>query len=142
MIRFIAPLLLAASLSLASPAHAAPSIVDVNKASQAELETVKGIGPAMSGKILAARKSGDFKDWEDLVQRVSGMGPGNARRMSEAGLRVGPHPFQNATAVATKPARVVGASYRSAKPAPAAGERSRGEAARPAGTPAPTRTQG
>ena len=87
MLRFLASLLLAASLGLATPTYAGTSAVDVNKATQAELETVKGIGPAMSAKILAARRSGDFKDWDDLVQRVSGMGPGNARRMSEAGLR-------------------------------------------------------
>lgn len=141
MFRFLTPLLLAAVLGLAAPAMAAASAVDANKATQAELETVKGIGPAMSAKILAARKSGSFKDWDDLVQRVSGMGPGNARRMSDAGLRVGATAFQGATTVAERPARD-GTSFRT--PRPAAGsstERPAGEGARPAG-PAPTRTQG
>jgi competence protein ComEA len=62
--------------------------VDVNKASQAELETVKGIGPGLSAKILKAREAGGFKDWNDLVERVGGVGPGNAARFSQAGLTV------------------------------------------------------
>jgi DNA uptake protein ComE-like DNA-binding protein len=49
--------------------------VDVNQASQAELETVKGIGPGLSSKILDARKASSFKDWTDFVERVSGIGP-------------------------------------------------------------------
>ena len=142
MLRFLAPLLLAASLGLWAPAFAGPGALDVKKATQAELETVKGIGPAMSAKILAARKSGDFKNWDDLVERVSGMGPGNARRMSEAGLRVGAAPFQGATTVAAKPAREPSTSYRSPKPAAVPAERPRGDAQRPAGTAAPASPQG
>jgi competence protein ComEA len=63
--------------------------VDVNKASQAELETVKGIGPGLSTRILKARETGTFKNWSDLVDRVGGVGPGNAARFSQAGLTVG-----------------------------------------------------
>ena len=73
---------------IAAFAFAAQAAVDVNKATQAELETVKGIGPALSGKILDARKAGAFKDWTDLVDRVGGVGPGNAARFSQAGLTV------------------------------------------------------
>ena len=62
--------------------------VDANKASQAELESVKGIGTKMSTRIVDARKSGSFKDWNDMVQRVAGVGPGNAARLSQAGLTV------------------------------------------------------
>lgn len=142
MFRFLAPLLLAVSLSLAAPAIAGSGTVDANKATQAELETIKGIGPAMSSKILAARKSGDFKDWDDLVQRVSGMGPGNARRMSEAGLRVGAAAFQASATVASKPARETHTTYRSPKPAAGSAERPRSDAGRPAGSVAPTRSQG
>jgi competence protein ComEA len=83
MIRFLATIVLAA---FAFAAHAA---VDANQASQAELETIKGIGPGLSAKILDARKSGAFKDWNDLVERVGGVGPGNAARFSQAGLTVG-----------------------------------------------------
>lgn len=62
---------------------------DANQASQAELESVKGIGPGLSAKILDARKTGSFKNWDDLVERVGGIGPGNAARFSKAGLTVG-----------------------------------------------------
>jgi competence protein ComEA len=63
--------------------------VDINRASQAELETVKGIGPGLSAKILKARDAGNFKDWNDMVERVGGIGPGNAAKFSQAGLTVG-----------------------------------------------------
>ena len=62
---------------------------DANKASQADLESVKGIGPGLSGKILKARQAGSFKDWSDLVDRVGGIGPGNAAKFSQAGLKIG-----------------------------------------------------
>jgi competence protein ComEA len=83
MIRTLAALLIAAF------AFTAQAAVDANQASQAELETVKGIGPALSSKILGARQAGAFKDWADLVDRVGGVGPGNAAKFSQAGLTVG-----------------------------------------------------
>lgn len=76
------------ALLLAVFALGAYAAVDVNQASRAELETVKGIGPGLSGKILQARQSASFKDWNDLVERVGGVGPGNAARFSQAGLTV------------------------------------------------------
>jgi competence protein ComEA len=86
------------ALVLAAFAFAAQAAVEVNQASQAELETVKGIGPGLSGKILEARKSGAFKDWTDLVDRVGGMGPGNAAKFSQAGLTVSGAPYAVAAA--------------------------------------------
>jgi competence protein ComEA len=77
------------TLILAAFAFGAQAAVDVNKANQAELESIKGIGPGLSTKIIDARKTGSFKDWGDLVDRVSGVGPGNAARFSQAGLAVG-----------------------------------------------------
>lgn len=122
--------LLACCLALAGAlqAVAAPAAVDVNKASQAELETVKGIGPAMSTKILNARKGGDFKSWDDLMQRVSGMGPGNARRMSQAGLRVAGSTFTGHAAAAPK-AKSPREDFvaRAPRPEKAEGEPSRGK---------------
>ena len=62
--------------------------VDVNKADAAALDGVKGIGPAKSKAILEERKKGEFKDWNDLEQRVKGIGGKNAAKLSEAGLQV------------------------------------------------------
>lgn len=88
--------LLAAALALfAAVAFAA---VDVNKATLAELETVKGIGPAIATKILDERKKGSFKDWNDMVERVKGVGEGNAARFSAEGLTINGAGFNGAAA--------------------------------------------
>ena len=89
---------------LAAFAMSAFAAVDVNRASQAELETVKGIGPGLSTKILEARKTGDFKSWADMVDRVSGVGPGNASRFSQNGLTVAGSAYDSSTAPAPKAA--------------------------------------
>ena len=62
--------------------------VDVNKADQAALDAVKGIGPAKTKAILEERKKGEFKDWADFEQRVKGIGGKNAIKLSQAGLQV------------------------------------------------------
>ena len=82
-------------------AAAAFAAVDVNKATQAELESVKGVGPAIAGKILDERKKGAFKDWADLVNRVDGVGETNAAKFSAEGMTVGGAAFKGA-APATK----------------------------------------
>ena len=70
---------------LAATAFAA---VDANKANQAELEAIKGIGPVISTLIINERKKGDYKDWNDLVVRVKGVGDKSAAKFSEGGLTV------------------------------------------------------
>jgi competence protein ComEA len=73
--------------------------VDVNKATAAELDAIKGIGPAISAKILdEKKKGGNFKDWDDLVKRVNGVGEANAAKFSSEGLTVGGASFKGATA--------------------------------------------
>ncbi len=63
--------------------------VDVNKADQAALDGIKGIGPKMSQRVLDERKKGgDFKDWNDLQSRVKGIKEKSATRLSNAGLTV------------------------------------------------------
>ena len=100
MIKHLLSVLFAVLLSLgATTAFAA---VDANKATQAELETIKGIGPAVSGKILDERKKGNFKDWPDLVERVKGVGDGNAAKFSTEGLTVNGQGFKGAAAPAAK----------------------------------------
>lgn len=78
---------------------AAMAAVDVNKASAADLDGIKGIGPGISSKILDERKNGDFKDWSDFIARVSGVGEKTAARFSGEGLTVNGKKF-SAAAVA------------------------------------------
>ena len=92
------------SLLIALCAFAAHAAVDVNKASQAELETIKGIGPSMSGRMLDERKKGAFKDWPDMVARVKGVGEGNANRFSSDGLTVNGSAYKAVAAASVKPA--------------------------------------
>lgn len=64
-------LIVAAVFAFALSAHAA---VDLNTASQTELETVKGIGPKKAQAIIEYRKkNGPFKSADDL-DKVPGFG--------------------------------------------------------------------
>ncbi len=76
-------------------AAAAFAAVDVNKATAAELDGIKGIGPVMSKRILDERKKGEFKSWDDLITRVKGISEGNAARFE--GLTVKGAEFKKAT---------------------------------------------
>ena len=94
-------------------AAAAFAAVDVNKATAAELDGIKGIGPGISTKILDERKKGNFKDWNDFIERVKGIGETNAAKFSAEGVTVGGASFKGAPAA---PA----AKVEMAKPAAAA----------------------
>ena len=76
--------------------------VDVNKATPAELDGIKGIGPAISGKIVDERKKGNFKSWEDFIARVKGIGEGNAAKFSAEGLTVSGAGYKGAAAAPAK----------------------------------------
>ena len=76
--------------------------VDVNKATPAELDGIKGIGPGISGKIVDERKKGNFKSWEDFIVRVKGIGEGNAAKFSAEGLTVGGAGYKGAVAAPAK----------------------------------------
>ena len=65
------------------------SAVNPNQASQAELETIRGIGPSMSARIVAERqKNGPFKSPQDFARRVPGVGPKKLKAFQEAGLQI------------------------------------------------------
>jgi len=76
----------AESRSLAAPsappaASGAGAVVDLNRASAAELETLPGVGPALAARIVAWRVAhGPFRSPGDLVQ-VPGIGSKTATRL-------------------------------------------------------------
>lgn len=79
-------------------AAAAFAAVDVNKATAADLDGLKGIGPVMSKRIIDERKKGEFKSWDDLIARVKGISEGNAAKFSAEGLTVKGAEFKKAAA--------------------------------------------
>ena len=84
---------------------AAFAAVDLNKGSQAELETIKGIGPAKSKLIVEERKKGEFKSWQDFIARVNGFGEASAAKLSAEGLTVGGAAFKPTAKDAKAPAK-------------------------------------
>lgn len=81
---------------------AAFAAVDVNKANEAELDGIKGIGPVTSKSIISERKKGDFKNWDDFVTRVKGVGDKNAAKFSAEGLTVSGTAYTGAGAADAK----------------------------------------
>jgi competence protein ComEA len=67
--------------------------LDANQASKAELDAVKGIGPALAERIIAQRKKSPFIDWSDLIDRVHGVGRASAAKLSASGLTVNGQPY-------------------------------------------------
>ncbi len=76
------------TLLLACTALTALAAVEVNQATEAELDSVKGLGPASTARILQARSQGDFKSWADLMARVKGIKAATAAKLSQEGLTV------------------------------------------------------
>lgn len=63
--------------------------VDINTASEAQLQTVKGIGAARAKQIVEERtKNGAFKSSADLATRVKGIGDKSATKLISNGLSV------------------------------------------------------
>ncbi|MFM9912384.1 MAG: ComEA family DNA-binding protein [Methylophilaceae bacterium] len=85
MKKFLLVLMSVIAFSLSAPVMAA---VDLNKATQAELEGVKGIGPAKAKAIIDYRtKNGAFKSVDDL-DNVKGFGKKTVDKV-KADLSVG-----------------------------------------------------
>ena len=72
--------------------------VDINTATVADLDGIKGIGPPLSRRILAERDRGPFKDWAELAARVKGLRGGRAAALSAEGLTVNGEAFNAAAA--------------------------------------------
>jgi len=85
-------------LGLLAPAWA----LEVNQATEAELDGLRGLGPAFTRRILAERSLRPFADWPDLMRRVSGMGDVTAQKLSAQGLTVQNQPLKQKP-IAVKP---------------------------------------
>ena len=117
---------------------AAFAAVDINKGSEAELQSIKG----------------EFKNWEDFIARVKGFGEASATKLSAEGLTVGGAGYKPAAKDAkpamaakpdakadmkadTKPAAAAAPKAADAKPAAAAAPKADAKpAAAPAAAPA------
>lgn len=92
--RSILARLMACALTLSSTC--AIAAVDINLAPPDDLMAFKGIGPSTSKKIVRARP---FRDWQDLLDRVSGIGPKTAEKLSAQGLTVNVRAYSPAPVV-------------------------------------------
>ncbi|TFY96985.1 ComEA family DNA-binding protein [Ramlibacter rhizophilus] len=83
------------------------SALEVNKATPAELDGLNGVGPATSKRILDERNAGPYKNWGDLIDRVRGIGPHLAEKLSGQGVTVNGELYKSTAmtkAKATEPA--------------------------------------
>lgn len=64
--------------------------VNVNTATSAELQTIKGIGEKTAQRIIEERaRGGDFESAEDLSIRIKGFGKKRTDKLIESGLIIG-----------------------------------------------------
>lgn len=80
-------------LAALMPVFSAYAAVEVNQASAAELDSLKGVGPGLSGRILQERTNGPYVDWANLLARIKGLHKASAGKLSAQGLRVNGQPF-------------------------------------------------
>jgi competence protein ComEA len=95
----IRTLVAAAAALFAAGAFAA---TDVNTASKAELESLRGIGPLQATNIMNEREKGPFKDWADFKSRVKGVGDIASKRYSDAGMTVNGAAYRRTGGTTTK----------------------------------------
>ena len=75
-------------------AMGAAHALELKQASEAELDSLRGMGPALNRQVRLARAQHAFTDWADFQARVAGVGPAKARAFSEQGLTVNGQPYR------------------------------------------------
>ena len=86
---FMRNALVSTVLALSSLGLATASPINVNTATQSELESIKGIGPSKAKTIIAERlDGGHFQDANDLQKRVRGIGMKSVEKMVDNGLTI------------------------------------------------------
>ncbi len=87
MNQLLKSLVFSALVAISALASASP--VNVNTATQSELESIKGIGPSKAKTIIAERlDGGHFQDANDLQKRVRGIGMKSVEKMVDNGLTI------------------------------------------------------
>ena len=77
------------SVLLAVSGLAVSTPINVNTATQSELESIKGIGPSKAKTIITERlDGGHFQDANDLQKRVRGIGMKSVEKMVDNGLTI------------------------------------------------------
>jgi competence protein ComEA len=90
-----------AALAASSAVHA----VNVNTATQAQLETVRGIGPKTAQTIVSERsRGGAYESFQDLTDRVKGIGSKKAAALQAGGLTLQEPAGSGAAVAGPKPA--------------------------------------
>jgi len=86
---FLKALVFSTTLCLGAFGMAAAEPINVNTATQSELESIKGIGPSKAKTIIAERTDGGhFQDANDLQKRVRGIGMKSVEKMVDNGLTI------------------------------------------------------
>lgn len=70
------------SIASSAPSSATSDKVNVNRATQQELEALPGVGPTLAARIIKARQQQPFTSLEDL-DRVPGIGPKVLERLRD-----------------------------------------------------------
>ena len=67
----------------------APALaLDLNLATEAELDGLSGVGPAFTARVMQARAERPFLNWADFMQRVKGVREPTALKLSRQGARI------------------------------------------------------
>ena len=74
-------------------AHLSVFALEINQANEAELDSIKGMGPAMTRRVLIARAEKNFTNWKDLMSRVAGIAKAKAQQFSDQGVLVNGQSF-------------------------------------------------
>ena len=90
--------------AFASGLALAQATLDANRASLADIERIQGIGTTVAANLIDERDKAPFKEWNDLIRRVKGVGAGNAARLSAQGLTVNGAAYRSAPPGASAPA--------------------------------------
>ena len=81
---------LALAMCLVAPCFA----LDANTATEAELDSVRGIGPPTTRRILDERNKTPFTGWADFMARVKGIRTATASRFAAQGFTVNGQAFE------------------------------------------------